>query len=155
MYGVILVSGGVLASRVRGAKKRTLVRIFQGHWPITEVDLHLDHVLEHVIFLRLREAKTAGCRIWDFLKRRIGLLGGLGQTLNSPGFWLFCILQCLFVRGPNSLPVSETAWVTFPDADLLSLMRSQVLVIPNPRVAHVSGAKHGLHHRPAGEKRLE
>ncbi len=29
----------VLALRVRG---------FSGHWPITEVDLHFDHVLEHV-----------------------------------------------------------------------------------------------------------
>ena len=31
---------------------------FQGHEPITEVDLHLDHVLEHVFFSRLRKAKT-------------------------------------------------------------------------------------------------
>ena len=28
-----------------------------GHWPITEVDLHLDYVFEHVLFSRLREAK--------------------------------------------------------------------------------------------------
>ena len=31
---------GVLATSVRGAKKRTLVRTFQGHQPITEADLH-------------------------------------------------------------------------------------------------------------------
>ncbi len=30
----------------------------QGHWPITKLDLHLDHVVEHVIFSHLREAKT-------------------------------------------------------------------------------------------------
>ncbi len=39
-------------------QKRILVRAFQGHQPITEVDLHLDHVLEHAFFSRLREAKT-------------------------------------------------------------------------------------------------
>ncbi len=30
-------------------QKRTLVRAFLEHWPITEVDLHSDHVLEHVL----------------------------------------------------------------------------------------------------------
>ncbi len=39
-------------------QKRTLKRAFLGPWPITEVDLLLDHVLEHVLFSRLREAKT-------------------------------------------------------------------------------------------------
>ena len=36
----------------------SLVRAFQGHQPITELDLHLDHVLEHVFFSCLRAAKT-------------------------------------------------------------------------------------------------
>ena len=49
---------GLLASRVRGVKTRTLIRAFQCHQPITEVDLHLDHVLEHIFFSRLRTAKT-------------------------------------------------------------------------------------------------
>ena len=39
-------------------QKRTLGCTFQDRWPITEVDLHLDHVSEHVLFSRLREAKT-------------------------------------------------------------------------------------------------
>ena len=38
--------------------KLKLWRVFQGHQPITEADLHLDHVLEHVLFSRLRTAKT-------------------------------------------------------------------------------------------------
>ncbi len=37
-------------------QKRTLMCAFQSHQPITEVDLHLDHVPEHAFFLRL--AKT-------------------------------------------------------------------------------------------------
>ncbi len=39
-------------------QKRRLLRAFLGHWSITEADLHLDHVSEHVLFSRLREAKT-------------------------------------------------------------------------------------------------
>ena len=43
-------------------QKRALKRAFLGaHCPITEVDLHLDHVLEHILFSRLREAKTPDC----------------------------------------------------------------------------------------------
>ncbi len=30
------------------SKKRRLVHAFQGHQPITELDLYLDYVLEHV-----------------------------------------------------------------------------------------------------------
>ncbi len=46
-------------------QKRTLVRVFLGHWPITEVDLHFDHVLEHVLFSHLREAQTPHCVVQD------------------------------------------------------------------------------------------
>ena len=47
------------AGHVHVEQKRTLVATaFLGHWPITKVDLHSDHVSEHVLFSRLREAKT-------------------------------------------------------------------------------------------------
>ena len=39
-------------------QKLALVHAFLGHWPITEVDLQLDHILEKVLFSRLRVAKT-------------------------------------------------------------------------------------------------
>ena len=35
------------------------IRAFLGHWPITEVDLHLDHVLEHVLFSHLPRLDAA------------------------------------------------------------------------------------------------
>ncbi len=52
---------GVLASRVHVHKNGTLVRAFQCHQPITEADLHLDHVLGHVFFSRLCTAETPSC----------------------------------------------------------------------------------------------
>ncbi len=32
-------------------QKHALLRAFLGHWPITEVDLHRDHVLKYVFVL--------------------------------------------------------------------------------------------------------
>ena len=39
-------------------QKLTLIRAFVGHWPITKVDLYLNHVKEHVDLSRLWTAKT-------------------------------------------------------------------------------------------------
>ncbi len=40
-------------------RKRTLCRAFQGHQPITELDLHSYHVQDPVLFSRLRTAKLS------------------------------------------------------------------------------------------------
>ena len=39
-------------------KTHTLLRAFQGHWPITEVDLHSDHVLVHFFAVDVLSAET-------------------------------------------------------------------------------------------------
>ncbi len=44
------------------SKKRTLLCAFQGHQPITEADLHLDHVPEYVfshIYVQLKLPEVA------------------------------------------------------------------------------------------------
>ena len=96
-------------------QKHTLVRAFLGHWPITKVDLHLDHVLEHVLFSRLRKAKTPLCspltQSWPLL--RCWMPGGGGilspclhtrLTLSSSRAWKMVLLNVMLSPALHPTP---------------------------------------------------